>query len=153
MRPIKFIGIYSRPGDNRTYSFSLFECPRCKSKTEKRTKRGMKAQFCSRKCYSTKRNLRGAYKESVLISGYRYILRTDHPCRDLRGYVSEHRLVAENKIGRYLYKNEHVHHINHDKLDNRPENLMVMTKSEHMRLHMIERNKRKHETPELLESK
>lgn len=47
----------------------------------------------------------------------------------------EHRMVAESKIGRKLQKGEHVHHINGDKLDNRPENLMVLSASEHVKLH------------------
>lgn len=145
MLPIKFLGIYKRESDTRTYSFSLFECPRCKSRVERRTKRGTNAKFCSRKCYSTKRELRGCYKDSVIISEYRYILKSDHPNCTLKGYVAEHRLVAEEIIGRYLKEDEHVHHINRDKLDNRKENLMVMTNSEHMRLHMKERMNKKKE--------
>ncbi len=55
------------------------------------------------------------------------------------GYKMEHILVAENMLGRYLMDDEVVHHINKNRQDNRPENLMVMTASEHMSLHMKER--------------
>lgn len=52
-----------------------------------------------------------------------------------RGYIQEHRLVAEAVIGRHLHKDEVVHHINHDTTDNRPENLAVMSRAEHLREH------------------
>lgn len=50
-----------------------------------------------------------------------------------------HRYVVEKHIGRILTEDEIVHHINHNKLDNRIENLQVMTRSEHMKLHHREK--------------
>ena len=47
----------------------------------------------------------------------------------------EHRFCMEQLLGRQLRRNEVVHHINGNKLDNRIENLMVMDMSEHSRLH------------------
>jgi hypothetical protein len=59
----------------------------------------------------------------------------EHPYADKNGYVLEHRLVAEKKIGRLLTADEHVHHINRNKHDNRPENLEVLMKEIHHKHH------------------
>lgn len=56
-------------------------------------------------------------------------------------YAYEHILVAEAALGRSLRSDEVVHHANHNKTDNRPENLMVTTAEEHMRDHADERER------------
>lgn len=48
-----------------------------------------------------------------------------------------HRHIMEEHLGRKLSYNEVVHHINGNKRDNRIENLMVMTRAEHSRLHQL----------------
>ena len=68
--------------------------------------------------------------------GYILIKSPNHPYANNLNYVREHRLVIEKQIGRYLKPTEKVHHINHIKDDNRPENLMVFTSnSAHRRFH------------------
>lgn len=46
-----------------------------------------------------------------------------------------HRLVAEKSLGRPLKRSEHVHHIDRNKANNTPENLLVMSNGTHTRLH------------------
>lgn len=67
--------------------------------------------------------------------GYIYVYFPDHPYSTKDGYVMEHILVAECLLGRWLKDNECVHHINGKRDDNRKQNLLVMTKKEHMSLH------------------
>ena len=83
-------------------------------------------------------------------NGYRSIKYFGHPFGEKgQHYVLEHRLVAEKYLlteensveidgKRYLKPEYIVHHKNHNRLDNRPENLEVMLKAEHSLLHSKE---------------
>jgi hypothetical protein len=85
----------------------------------------------------------GNWKGGRTISKSGYVLirvGQDHPLSDVRGYAYEHRLVASEKIGRLLLDNEQVHHINHNKQDNRPENLEVLTPSQHRFAHRTKKS-------------
>jgi HNH endonuclease len=52
-----------------------------------------------------------------------------------RVWEYEHRLIMENNLGRKLQFNEHVHHINGNKQDNRIKNLIVLSWFDHEKLH------------------
>jgi len=71
-------------------------------------------------------------------NGYIHIYCPEHP-KSHKGKVAEHRLIMEKSLGRYLKENEHVHHLNHNKQDNRLENLQIMAQSKHTSLHMTGR--------------
>ena len=51
-------------------------------------------------------------------------------------YIIRSRYVMEQHIGRALTKNDIVHHINENLMDDRIENLQLMTRSEHQSYHM-----------------
>ena len=70
----------------------------------------------------------------LLNNGYVLIYLPDHPLAT-NGYVKEHRLVAAQEWGIDAVKDMHVHHKNGDRASNKIENLELLSKSEHSRLH------------------
>lgn len=62
-----------------------------------------------------------------------------HPFSDAKGRVPEHRLIMEKKLNRFLTKNEVVHHIDGNILNNNVENLKLMLKKEHDSFHRLKR--------------
>ena len=50
-------------------------------------------------------------------------------------HVREHRYLMEQHLGRRLNTSEVIHHLNGNKSDNRIENLIVLTQSQHIKLH------------------
>lgn len=58
------------------------------------------------------------------------IYHPSHPNAKRTGYVLEHRLVMEDRLGRPLLPGENVHHINGIKDDNRPDNLELWSKTQ-----------------------
>jgi HNH endonuclease len=69
----------------------------------------------------------------IASNGYVLIRLPNHPLADVRGYVYEHRVVAEKKIGRSLLPSEQVHHRDENKQNNDPSNLEVVQDGHHHR--------------------
>lgn len=143
MELIEDIGIRKKEGWNRGERFGLFLCGICGQKVEKIKKDGLKAKQCSHACYSKTRKRRGPYEKKIISKKYVYIYKPDHPqaVGTKKLYMAKHRLMMEEKLGRYLTKAEIVHHINEDTMDNRIENLELMTASDHCKHHVNKRSR------------
>lgn len=68
-------------------------------------------------------------------SGYREVYKPEHPNAMEDGYVLEHRFIMSEHLGRPLTADEVVHHKDENKLNNDINNLEVMSRGEHSRLH------------------
>ena len=70
----------------------------------------------------------------IVVKGYRYLYCPDHPHATTHRRVSEHRLVMEASLGRYLDPREVVHHIDGNPANNELSNLVLFSRNaEHLR--------------------
>jgi len=75
-------------------------------------------------------------RKQILIKGnYAYIYAPEHPHAIMNGYVAFHRLILEDKLGRLLQEDELCHHLDGNSLNNNPNNLIAISKADHMREH------------------
>lgn len=71
----------------------------------------------------------------TLHQGYLYFCDLSHPLSFQGGRVYFHRHVASLMVGRWLRKDEVIHHIDGNKLNNFPDNILIVSNSEHVRIH------------------
>lgn len=118
------------------------KCSRCSVEFYATTKRVYCGDACRIEAMRARRYVTGEshplYKGSgILGNGYAWVLdpsgaRTNagKPCRRYT-----HIVIMERALGRRINPGEVVHHLNGVKHDNRPENLLVLTSSEHRQVH------------------
>lgn len=130
------------------------KCEKCGKAIQRNPSQISNRVFCSRECsrefrsermrrYNQTRNPMNTsegWTEEKRMEVSAREKRNKGPCkRDTykkSGGKHEHRAVAERMLGRKLKRGEVVHHINGDKHDNRPENLMVFaSQKEHAEYH------------------
>src|SRR3990167_610265 len=121
--------------------FNCLNCEKqsdvCMSKLSKKN-RG-KGMFCSNTChyayyrkYPEKRPL---YKPEWCMDQRGYLSKKVVCVDGVKREMRQHRYLMEMTLGRRLLTDEHVHHVNGIKTDNRPENLQVLNNIEHCLRH------------------
>jgi len=90
-------------------------------------RKALRALGCPMRSTGVSGEKNGSWKGGRRIddNGYVWIRRPDHPYAAAHGYVQEHRLVAEQVLGRYLSPEEVVHHEDDNRQNNQPSNLVV----------------------------
>lgn len=98
----------------------------------------IKRKFCSVLCFNhwaghqgLRRNKNNGHWKGGLSNSDGYLIIT----HGKEAGKLHHRKVMEEFLGRKLRKDEIVHHINHDRKDNRIQNLKIMTREEHINEH------------------
>lgn len=95
--------------------------------------------------YNNRGDKNPMFKDEFIHCGYRWVYEPNHPFA-INGRVREHRIIAERYLltdefsieingKKYLSPIYDVHHKDMNKLNNAVENLQILTRSEHKKLH------------------
>lgn len=119
--------IYNTPERNRNVSLG-----RIGLKQSKEAKQKMSLAKKGKVIGDKNSNWKGG---KSFVKGYIRVYSPTH-LYSIKNYVLEHRLIAEQFLGRFLTKEEVIHHLDENKKNNKPENLLYFkTNGEHLSFH------------------
>lgn len=115
----------------------IINCKQCGKKYTVIPSRLLKTKFCSRSCRSIYTGFLRSQRAKPRLStqGYFFVKNATHHRANKQGYAKVADIVLEDKIGRKLKPNEVAHHIDINKQNDSPDNLLLVDKSEHSVLH------------------
>lgn len=129
--------VRKKSGGFQRRTYELIRCAYCGKEKTIRSDGKKDKNYCNASC-SQKDRLRSPEDHPNWKGGKRYnhngyieVLMPEHHRARGNGYVFEHIIVLENKIGRRLNSDEHTHHLDGNKSNNDPDNLVVLKASEH----------------------
>lgn len=137
-----YFTLFEHRGKTRRRYWVSSLCSHCGKKilVDRTNFKKSKKSFCDLGCKSSgsrgplSSNWTGGRKQKSGEKSYILIYAPEHPFAR-KGYVPEHRLVMEKKLGRILTPEELVHHIDCHKQHNNVDNLDVCSLSEHNQAH------------------
>lgn len=125
-----------RKGNRKYISKQCVKCKQDRWIEIHREKASGYTGLCS-KCFIAKGADNSMWKGGrTIVKGYVRILHKKHSLAIKSGYILEHRLIASQKYGVEAVKNMIVHHKDGNKLNNKIENLEIVSRSGHPRLHL-----------------